>query len=185
MTDNLDDFVTYMHKQSDEWDKKHPVHVWIDKLFKDKSIAGYRASHSITHPWLIVDELARQVKWAWQRVFKGWDDRVIWSVDWHIAKMLPIWMRELKKYGHGTPSCLFTDADEYTDETGTICIKPESEVRASKEWDDILENVALGFESYLKMNDLMDWRLPEYKIEEEKFNKGFELLKTWFGSFWD
>jgi hypothetical protein len=179
------DFITDLHEYIDAQDKKYPMRVWIDKLFKNKSIAGYRASYSIARPWLIVEEWGRQVGWAWQRVFRGWDDRVIWSIDWHIAEMLPIWIRELKKDKCGIPSMFFKDGDDYVDPDGVVDIKPEAMERAKKEWDSVMESVAIGFESYLAREEYK-FETKEEELElTKKFEKGFELWGKYFGAFWD
>lgn len=30
----------------------------------------------------------RQVRWAWQRLTRGWDDRVVWDLDRHLCRTL-------------------------------------------------------------------------------------------------
>lgn len=30
----------------------------------------------------------RQIKWAWQRMCRGWDDRAIWNLDQHLCRTL-------------------------------------------------------------------------------------------------
>jgi hypothetical protein len=169
----------------DDWqkdfEKRHPILNKIDLLFKDTGYAGYAPHHIVTHPWIILEEWGRQIRWAWQRVFQGWDERVIWSIDYHLAEMIPLWMRQLKRDKMGAPFMAYRDED--LQNLGEI--SKHADELAIMLYDDVLEDIALGFESYIKMDNLINPKLPEYKLEEEKFNKGFDLLKKWFGTFWD
>jgi hypothetical protein len=170
---------------SDDWDKKHPVQRWIDKLFKDKGIAGYRPSYSILHPWKIMDYYIREAKYAWQRAFRGWDDTVIWSIDYYLAEKLPIWLMELKKNKTGVPSMFIIPSDEYIDE-GIPCVSKEGMKRAEKEYDDILDKISVGFLAYKDVSDCkFDYNSPEEKAANKQFEDAFDLFKKYFGTFWD
>lgn len=164
-----------------EWETKHPLLNKIDNLFDNKSIADYRASYAIIHPWVFISYLWGHVCWAWQRVFRGWDDRVIWSINFYLAKMIPAWMRQLKKDKHGTPMMMFKDED--LDPNGNI--SDEVSEQARLEYDTILESIVLGFESYIKMEEMGDSKSLEYKAEGQKFNNGFDLFRKYFETFWD
>lgn len=47
---------------------------------------------------------SREVRWAYQRVVRGWDDRALWSLDYHLAKTLGAQLIELSRIAHGYPS---------------------------------------------------------------------------------
>lgn len=164
-----------------EFERKHPILNKIDHLFKDKSIAGYRASHTLTHPWIFIEEGWRQICWAWQRVFRGWDDRVIWAIDFHLATVIPQWLKRLKEINHGIPMIFFTK-DDLENLEG---ISDEASVIAGKKFNDVLESIISGFESYIKMDNIINPREAEYKLEEENFNSGFELFKKYFSTLAD
>ena len=168
-----------------EWKEEHPICNWIDeKVLRGKGIAEHRGSYSLTHPWIIIEYAYREVKYAFQRAFRGWDDTVIWSIDWYLAEMIPIWMRQLKKDTHGIPSMLFREGDDEVID-GIYTTKPEAMERAGKEWDAIMEAVAVGFESYIAKE--------EYKFETKdreveltrKIEEGLDLFRKYFGCFWD
>jgi len=177
-----EDVIVRMEQEQNLWKKKHPVQNWIDELFKHKSLADYSASYAVFHPWVFIPFAIRHVRWAWQRVFRGWDDRVIWSIDFHLADMIPVWMRELKKDKQGTPMMMFDEAD-LQDPNGNI--SDEASKKAREKFEAILEKIAVGFEAYAKMEDIMVTSDPQYKLEEEKLNEAFDLLKEHFGSLWD
>jgi hypothetical protein len=170
---------------NEDVEKRHPALNKIDLLFKNKSLAGYRASYTITHPWVIIDYAFRQTKYAFQRAFRGWDDTVIWSIDYYIAEMLPLWMRGLKKDKMGVPSMLFHEGDEIVHEDGSVFPSDETMNARRKEWDEIVEKVAVGFESYIAREEY------KFKTKEEeaelvkKFEEGFDLLRKYWGCFWD
>jgi hypothetical protein len=165
-----------------DWNKRHPIQHWIDELFNEKDIAGYRPSYAILHPWKIVDYCLCEVKYAWQRVFLGWDERVIWSIDYHLAEMIPVWMRQLKRDKMGVPMMAYREED-LQDPSGEIS-KVATEL-ATNLYDDVLEEIAIGFEAYIA-KDEYKFKTPEEEKElEKKFENGFDLLRKWFGTFWD
>ena len=156
--------------------------MFIDNNFHCLSCGGSNASYSITHPWKYFEELFRQLKYAWQRVFRFWDDRVIWSIDWYLAKYIPIWMQELKIKKHGVPSEMFEglpvidDNYNYSEESWKI---------AQDRYDNILDNITDGFESYLLLEEYYGDDDEYRKTLRDSFNNGFDLFKKWFGTFWD
>lgn len=145
-----------------------------DRAFPN-GIAGYRAWHTLTHPWKIIEFCIVQTKWAFQRVFRGWDDRAIWSIDWYLAKLIPQLMRELAKITHGTP------AEMYPEDSAEREITQEEDDEAIKKWHDILEKIAVGFDIYHENQHEV-----YYKEEFKKpFEEAFDLFRKYFGGFWD
>jgi hypothetical protein len=57
-----------------------------------------------------VDNARREVKWARQRVVRGWDDRAMWSLDDHLAKTLGEQLVWMSKILHGHP-CDYPDKE--------------------------------------------------------------------------
>lgn len=50
-----------------------------------------------------VTETPRTVRWAYQRVVRGWDDRSVWSLDSHLAKTLGQQLVRMSEIAHGYP----------------------------------------------------------------------------------
>lgn len=48
-------------------------------------------------------DVPRQIKWAYQRVFRGWDDRAVWSLDTHLTKVLGQQLILMSEIAHGYP----------------------------------------------------------------------------------
>src|SRR5271157_6140443 len=49
----------------------------------------------------------REVKYAYQRVVRGWDDRAVWSIDYWLDDKMPAMLRKLKEDKHGIPGDMF------------------------------------------------------------------------------
>ena len=162
---------------------------------------GYRVLHILTHPWIAIDHICDEIKWSWQRVFRGWDDRVIWSIDYHLCKYMPIWLRELRRVRHGFPIEMLTDSPEpiagqthtyssgltYDDLKDTIRLMDEQkscDQKASEKWDAILEEIAEGFEAGYAIEEVA-LHIEEYSVLMAKFDHGMELFKKHFFDLWD
>lgn len=117
-----------------------------------------------------------RVKWAFQRAFRGWDDSATFSVDRHIAALVPQLVRVLLKNETGTPGMMFSDAD--FDENGVV--SPEIEAQKKAEWKQILTDIAEGFEEYAVNGDCM-----MFDGHSEKFEKAFDLFRKYFSALWD
>lgn len=77
-------------------------------------------------------QLRRQVRWAKQRLFRGWDDRAVWSLDTHLAGTLGAQLIQMADIAHGYP-----DVDGFTYETWTAALRlhGQSLVTYSEKWD--------------------------------------------------
>ena len=150
----------------------------------EEMMFGYRLLYLLLHPWIIVKESFNQIKWAWQRVFRGWDDRASWNINDHILKIVPEMIERMRDYDNSYPSSIGQD-----------------------EWHNILDKISDGFKAGYKLsnsdqevfNELWDsgWnggdfpdgfmeRLKEESIElNDKFDAGMALFVKWFWSLWD
>lgn len=50
-----------------------------------------------------IRDVPRQIRWARQRVFRGWDDRAVWSLDNHVAETLGAQLILMAEIAHGYP----------------------------------------------------------------------------------
>lgn len=71
-----------------------------------------------------VTAIPREVRWAWQRVFRGWDDFSTWSLDVHLSRTLGQQLVMMADIAHGWP-----DGEEwdYTFETWTADLRRHGE----------------------------------------------------------
>jgi hypothetical protein len=170
---NFQDFLDEMDLKS----KKKNLRNFINNHFK--GYAGYRAFYIFTHPWEILLEWKRQIRWFLQRGFRGYDDRVAWSVDFYLAEMIPKWIADLRLKKQGFPIEMFDGLKP--DEN--YCYSEEDENFANNKWDDILGQIIIGFESYSKISEL-EHDSKEYKESIQKFENGFDLFKKYFSNLW-
>ena len=147
---------------------------------------GYRILHVLLHPWIIISESYRHLRWAWQRVFRGWDDRVTYGIDWHLSENMPAWIKRMKEYGNSVPFDM-----------------------TAEEWWGILDEIADGFRAgYRLLNDDFpavkemvnsrdrfdsiirdDAFMEKFAKQREEalviFNRGMEMFVQHFFSLWD
>jgi hypothetical protein len=168
----------------ERWDQKYKQS-WrwklIDRFFPH-GFDGYNLSYFVTHPWQIFKSCYRQCKYAWQRVF-SFDERIVWSIDNYLAEGIPQWVRKLKQNHIGYPVSMYNEEDFIDENYHTT---EESDKRAVEKWNNILDQIAEGFEAYTKIDDesLYPGKLG-YEELFEKYENGFKLLKEHFSDLWD
>lgn len=157
------------------------------KLFKDKTIFGYMPHHVIfefpTFLYNRVNNILNEIRWAWQRVFRGWDDRAVWSVDHWLDNMLPDILSILREDKYGVPGIIFKK-DEI-DEKGHV--SEENHKKAKDRWNRELEKMITGFYSSKKLRDLdYNWKDEKEKADLEKvFNEGMKSFVKYYHWLWD
>ena len=75
----------------------------------------------------------RCIKWSGQRVFRGYADCDIWSIDCYLQRLIPDMLQTLKDTRHGSPGHL---GENYTNEDGILVNDT-----CHTEWDRILERM--------------------------------------------
>jgi hypothetical protein len=188
---DIDDFL----KEMDIENNKKNFRNWFNKNFP-KGIPGvdFAAYYVLTHPWVILFEWKRQIKWGWQRVSRGYDDRAVWHVGYYLSEILPPIIRQLKKVKHGFPVRMYEGAEDFPIsemELGSIdkdgnYVETEEEKTAAEKWDKILDEIADGFEAYLKFDEEFDYKTPREDDENyKKFQRALDLLKEHYEDLWD
>lgn len=116
----------------------------------------------------------RKLKYALQRVKRGWDDRATWSVcDWFVDHMLPI-MEAFRADLHGVPFNLADTPEKY-----------------EKDLDDIIEGLksARMFldDTWATVDEKGKVVIDKKKRAEllKKYNKGMKLFCKHFFDLWD
>jgi hypothetical protein len=193
----IEDMFKEFDEEEAKWKKEHPLrsHIrdWLDKRFPD-GIADMRAYYSLQKPWEILRYVRDEIKYAHQRVFRGWDDRAVWHVGYYLSETLPGIIRQLKEVGHGFPVTTYEGAEDYPisqmqlgsiDKDGNY-IETEEDKKASDKWDKILDDIAEGFECYLKYDENFDYKTPREEDENyKKFQHALDLLKKYYEDLWD
>ncbi len=119
-----------------------------------------RWSHRV---WDAPSDTYYSIKYAYQRVTRGWDDRAVWSIDWWLDDKMPAMLRKLKEDKHGTPMSMFdglpTENDDgYTHSDETFAI-------AEERWNAILDKMIAAFEASRRMQNMTyEEELGEYPL---------------------
>jgi len=163
-------------KRRDEEDAKKNFRNWINNKFPN-GYANYNVYHLLLHPWKVFEYWSDQIKYAWQRVFNGFDERAIWSIDYYIADLIVKLLTQFKNHHHGVPSDMF-EGMPYEDEQYYTHSEENWKI-ADEKWCNILQEIIDGFEEYLNSDIHYDC----YK--SKKFKKSFDLFKKHFVKFWD
>lgn len=117
------------------------------------------------------------IKWAWQRMVRGFDDKAVWSVDYYLAQLIPLLIMELKENERGVPGQMFEEDD--WDEKKFQYKEGALEIAAEK-WNSILDEIAEGFQDYV---NLWDFDMGD-ALKSKKFNRAFDLLREYFQNLW-
>lgn len=107
--------------------------------------------------WLFLFPL--RIKWAWQKLTRGYSDPEWWDIDYYLARWILPRLRQLRAHTHGHPA----------------------EMKDEKEWHDILTRICLAFAIIEKYGgDRMDNEPMQKYIDE-----GLDLFRANFFHLWD
>ena len=119
--------------------------------------------------WNNIRSIFNEIRWAHQRVFRGYSDRDLWSLDWCLSKTLSSALRKLRDICYGYP----TSPDGkygFNNATG---------------WNKTLTKMAKGFDAAMKISELKYKNPKGHKKLMKEFNDGMELFKKYYFSLWD
>jgi hypothetical protein len=152
-------------------DRDYVVTHSIDDLFDDvddpvRTKVYWAVRRFWTNHWLCNPRgVYFDIKCAYQRVTRGWDDRAVWSVDYWLDDKMPAILRKLKKDKHGIPMDMF-DGLPVNDEG--FHAAPEMEI-AEARWDEVIDKMIAAFEASRRVKD-MDYEkeLGDYPLRRPK-----------------
>ena len=138
--------------------------------------------------------LSRRVKWAWQRVTKGFCDADVWSIDWWFLSVMPDMLASLKENHTGYPGVLMEDyynahkeelnmtreafmyaSSDKTPEMGAI--REEARKACDAQWSSILA------EMIFLLREAMDETCTRRNPFEEEHDRISEEFKKKYGFF--
>ena len=98
--------------------------------------------------------------WAFfQRGWRGYADRDLWSLDGYLSRWLPQALRQFARTTHSYPGNGMTDT----------------------EWIVLVHKMADGFEAHRRLIDCAD----ERDVLMQRARYGMRLFVEWFGDLWD
>ena len=127
----------------------------------------------------IIRDAVYSVKYALQRLFRGYDDRAWWNMDEYLASVIAKLSRELREKGHGVPTTIYTELGFDASKTGSY--SKEEQLLAEEKWDKILLDIEDGFQEYSETYGYVF----NSDVDLGKFNKAFDLLRKYFSNLWD
>lgn len=153
----------------------------FDSLFPS-GLFGYSLRYIFLRPHIIIKEIGLRIKWAYQRVVRGWDDRAVWSIDVWLSEMLPPMIHKLRTGKNGVPFIFLPD---YVD--GKEFSNYQIEI-SSRIYLEQLKMLAKGIEDIGKISDPVPDGV-DFKEEHERRQKNFEetmrLFTKLMFTLWD
>lgn len=133
----------------------------------------------------------KEVKWHWQRAFRGWADCDVWDMNGYLTQLIPGMLRHLKAHSTGYP--MHFQGMEYNDKNEVVYQRTNEEAAAA--WDACLQSIIDGLEAYDRVEDSFDFcgttqedidqYLKDLNAAIDKRTKVFHLMAEHFGSLWD
>jgi hypothetical protein len=116
---------------------------------------GYSPSYYCKHPAAFIIGFYDSLKYAYQRLMRGWDENAAFSLCDYLGHLIPQLTRELIRTNHGCPAEIIDELSSGSGETRMV--KDE----AVRKWLNILEEIAVGFEAVARIDEPPDWYLAE------------------------
>lgn len=95
---------------------------------------GYRLRYKYKN----IPQIFRNIKYAYQRITRGWCDQDIWNMNIYLSELLPSMLEDLAKNHYGHPS-----TEEFYDEQA----KQEGFEDGHDKWTKTLEEMAYHFKN--------------------------------------
>lgn len=147
--------------------------------FLYEPLMGYTYWYYLGHPIKFIKACFREVKWAWQRVFRGWDDRVSWDISYYLNKNLPLWLEEVISHSDAMPMIIYEEAFQKAYIDGLPHGTPEDRLiileTGMVRWHGILQEIADGIRSFEELDELVGGT-AEYDKVYTKYHKALLSL---------
>lgn len=112
-----------------------------------------------------IKDIRNQIIWAYQRCFRGYDDRIFWGISSQLSPMMVKIIDWYIKNQNGYPAIL-----------------------TNKKWNNILKQIKEGFEADIKIGnmnfDKKNWKKEWNKLEKKR-EKGLILFAKYYADIWD
>ncbi|MEK6878052.1 MAG: hypothetical protein AABY22_00510 [Nanoarchaeota archaeon] len=127
------------------------------------------------YDWFI--HIPEEIKYFLQRVFRGYGDDDLWSLDWFIVKKVRKPLKAFINYqinnGHGCPADFFDK-----DINGNECIR----------WIECLKKIERAFDLSYKEGyggKYYEKSVKQLREDGEDIQEGFELFGKYLQNLWD
>lgn len=158
---NFDNYMESVAKQG-EYDLKHPIRTF----FRDSYyFVFWGIPRNIGDAW-------RSIKWGFQRVFRGYDDTAIWSLDNYLTRIaLPV-LKHYRANKHGIPLIEGMENDPFE--------------KQEAEWNRILDVMINAFQ--IMHDEDTDFKVrsdEDYKERSRQIEEGLAYFAKHYRGLWD
>lgn len=115
-----------------------------------------------------------ELKLAWQRAYRGYDDSEIWGLSDSITKKIILTLPELIENHHGHPA--FMTNEEWTNILKDMLFHFQ---HSDEDW--CMENI----KGFMSVNNEYDDYVKEDKYRLEHRKKAYEMFLKYFDCLWD
>jgi len=116
------------------------------------------------HRW---SDFKWEIKAAWQRAFRGYDDSAWWGMNDYLQKLILRLLLELAEHGHGLPNF---DNYDYSKEANMTLEECEANFdERHKKWTELLLEIADNFYESLDLED-SQYEVGQNEFRDEYFN---------------
>jgi len=153
-------------------------------------ILGKTIYYKLWRTFDFVRNIPKEIKWFFQRGFRGYDDRCYWEIGDYLGRDIIRHLKHFRKMSRfGVP--------------GNMCVdkrgKDISVEAGEKQWNAVLDKMIFGFEELVKdSTDKEPWKLyfdkkkisrkewiKREKADYKKAQENAMLFITHFGGLWD
>lgn len=124
--------------------------------------------------------IPREIKWFFQRGFRGYSDQDVWGLYDYIQGWLPAALRDLAKQVHGCPTSFaekYEDVEKGSEQWKATLLEMAGKIEASRKWE-------LLHESFESVDGEENWEIAMNRAYKET-EEGLEMFKKYFHSLWD
>lgn len=119
-----------------------------------------------------IKELKRDIKYAYQRVVRGYDDMFIWEMRSEHSRLMIKALKQFKESHVGSP--IIRKKDLHSKNTTNNC---------HTYWTSILDKMITGFEAKIALDNFPEKK--QIKKLEKQWNEGIQLFIKHYDSLWD
>lgn len=143
-------------KKEKEFKENHKVRYFLREAYYE---CTYRT-------WRRIVDCKDEVKWAFQRAFRGYDNTAYWSLYSYLTNIaLPV-LRDYRKNKHGIPSMVMR--------------KGESFKKSEERWNEILDKMIYAFQVIKEDRSYINPPEVDKKVQE-----GLKLFGKYYQTLWD
>lgn len=121
-----------------------------------------------------------ELRYAWQRAWRGYDDTFVFNADSVFLTLLPEVLADYKKNNN---ACFVTGWDEKTKSPLVLSFEETNAIIAKTRDTLIKAGEEYYFDLGEKTGEHIDFK-EQYRLQEENWNKAMDLIKKWGRAFW-